>query len=302
MVDLAPVARRSLSDAVFEQLRDHILSGALGAGATLPGERALAASLGVNRSALREGLKRLEQARLVTVRHGGATQVLDFRATGGMELLGLLLFGPDGGLELGVARAIVELRSALAPDVARRAAERRSAAQLEALEARVASMRAAEGDVPRLQRDALSLWDTLVDASGNIAYRLAFNGMTAVYTQLLELLAPVLAAELRDVEAYAALVAAVAAARPELAERRARRLIQRGEASLGALLTQAEVLRPSGPAVGAAEPDPPERADPPERPAPRRKRARGLGTEPPSPPRPKRPERPTTGRTHRGSR
>lgn len=75
---LKPVRRQSLSDAVFDQLRDRIVSGAMRAGDPLPAERALCEALGVNRGAVREALKRLAQARLVAVQHGGASRVLDF--------------------------------------------------------------------------------------------------------------------------------------------------------------------------------------------------------------------------------
>ncbi len=50
---LKPVRRQSLSDAVFDQLRDRIVSGAMRAGDPLPAERALCEALGVNRGAVR---------------------------------------------------------------------------------------------------------------------------------------------------------------------------------------------------------------------------------------------------------
>lgn len=48
---LQPVARQSLPDAIFVQLRDRILSGALAPGEALPAERVLCEELGVNRGA-----------------------------------------------------------------------------------------------------------------------------------------------------------------------------------------------------------------------------------------------------------
>ena len=59
-----PIERKSLSRSVFEQLSEQILRGALSPGDNLPGERSLSDVLGVNRGAVREALKRLEQARL----------------------------------------------------------------------------------------------------------------------------------------------------------------------------------------------------------------------------------------------
>ena len=73
-----PVKKKSLATAVFEQLRDRILQGKLKPGENLPSERILVERLQVNRGAVREGLKRLEQAGLVSITQGGATSVLDF--------------------------------------------------------------------------------------------------------------------------------------------------------------------------------------------------------------------------------
>ena len=88
----------------------------------------LCEALGVNRGSVREALRRLQQSRLVSVRHGGTSQVLDYRASAGLDLLADLIVTPAGSFDTAVVRGIIEMRSALAPDIARRAAERRSTA------------------------------------------------------------------------------------------------------------------------------------------------------------------------------
>src|SRR5258706_14191104 len=115
MAALTPVRKQSLSDAVFEQLRGQILTGAMAPGSPLPAERVLCEALGVNRGSVREALRRLEQSRLVSVRHGGTSHVLDYRASAGLDLLAELIIAPGGGFDTRVVRAIVEMRSALAP-------------------------------------------------------------------------------------------------------------------------------------------------------------------------------------------
>ncbi|MBY0274311.1 GntR family transcriptional regulator, partial [Candidatus Binatia bacterium] len=174
---LKPVRRQSVSDAVFDQLREQIVSGTMRAGEPLPAERALCETLGVNRGAVREALKRLAQARLVAVQHGGASRVLDFRASAGLELLPDLLLTDAGGFDPVVVRSVVEMRSALAPDIARLAALRGGRRVADALDAVVARMDAAAGDLPALQTVAVQFWSTLVDATGNVAYRLAYNSL-----------------------------------------------------------------------------------------------------------------------------
>src|SRR5437660_4493428 len=122
MID--PITRVSVPDLVFASLCDAILSGRYEAGERLPTQRTLAADLNVNMSSVREALGRLEQLRLVEVRHGDATRVLDWRASGGLEALALL-----GSLEQEVIRPLFEARRLLLVEAARLAAARSSPEQ-----------------------------------------------------------------------------------------------------------------------------------------------------------------------------
>ncbi len=232
---LTPVERRSLSDAVYQQLRDAIVGGEMEVGDALPSERVLCETLNVNRGAVREALKRLAEARLVQIHHGGATRVLDFRQTGGLGLLPALLLGPGGDVRPRVARAIVEMRGALAPDIARLAALRGGDAIAGRLDAIVAAMEDAGDDVAARQRLALDFWDALVDGGANVAYRLAFNTLREAYTTFMDLLTELMADEFTDLEAYAGIAAAVRDGYPIAAEAVARRLIDRGGDRLAGL-------------------------------------------------------------------
>lgn len=227
---LEPVARSSLSDAVFDQLASQILRRRVEPGQPLPSERELSKVLGVNRGAIREGLKRLAQAGLIEQRHGGGTWVLDFRQTGGLDLLTRLLFFVDGSPDLEVARSIMEMREALAPDIARLCAERAPAALATQLEDIVAEMRAAAEpeDLDRLQVLSLELWELLVSGAGNIAYRLAFNTLRHTYEQIRDAMVIALAHELRAVPDCAALVSAVAARDAGRARAQAQAIVARG--------------------------------------------------------------------------
>lgn len=229
---LKPVRKQSLSDAVFDQLREQIVRGALTAGEALPAERALCEALDVNRGAVREALKRLAQARLVSVQHGGASRVLDYRSSAGLELLPDLLLDQAGGFDPIVVRSIVEMRSALAPDIARLAATRGGAALADALDAIVERMDDAHGDLPALQRIAMEFWSTLVDGTENVAYRLAYNSLRDAYGKCMDLLTGILADELGDRKSYRAIATAVRRGDARSAERLARTLTARGERRL----------------------------------------------------------------------
>lgn len=248
---LKPVRRRSLSDAVFDQLREQIVSGAMQAGAPLPAERALCETLGVNRGAVREALKRLAQARLVAVQHGGASRVLDYRSSAGLELLPDLLLTDGGGFDPLVVRSVIEMRSALAPDIARLAALRGGGAVADALDAIVARMNAAGGDLATLQALAMRFWSSLVDATENVAYRLAYNSLRETYEKCMDLLTGVLADELSDRGGYVAIASAVRSGDGAAAEHLARELTRRGERGL---LDALAALSPQGESPPVATP------------------------------------------------
>lgn len=237
---LTPIPRKSLSDAVFEQLRDQIVNGQMQPGSPLPAERILCEALGVNRSSVREGLRRLQQAGLVAVRHGGASQVLDYHGSAGLDLLESLLVTPSGNFDPDVIRSVLQMRSAIAPDVVRLAARRPGARLANRLAAIVEEMRAAAGDLAKLQGLALDFWEEIVGASDNVAYRLAYNSLRRTYDKCRELLQTVLADELSDIAAYAAIAAEIRCGNAAAAQTRARDLMQRGEEAIGAALKRLE--------------------------------------------------------------
>lgn len=244
---LAPVSRSSLSDAVFDQLARQILSHRVEPGAALPPERELAKALGVNRQAIREGLKRLAQAGLIEQRHGGGTTVLDYRRHAGLDLLTRLLITPAGEPDRHVARSIMEMRAALGPDIARLCALRADEALVASLRELVQQMHAAAQpeQLERLQLLSLELWDLLVQGADNIAYRLAFNTLRHTYEQVREALIIALADELRQVELCAALVDAIAAREPERARTHASAIVQRGSDGILAALELLDTLDPN---------------------------------------------------------
>ncbi|MDP9384424.1 MAG: winged helix-turn-helix domain-containing protein, partial [Actinomycetota bacterium] len=77
----------TVSSRIHADLRAEILSGRHAPGDALPSERRLAEEHGANRHAVREALKRLQEAGLVHISHGGATRVQDWRRHGGLGLL-----------------------------------------------------------------------------------------------------------------------------------------------------------------------------------------------------------------------
>src|SRR3954462_734358 len=108
-----------VSDRVHERLRRDILDGRLAPGDPVPSERVLAEELGVNRHAVREALKRLQQAGLVRISQGGATRVQDWRDAGGLDVLLDLV---EGDIPPELVRSVMEMRASIGLDAARRCA------------------------------------------------------------------------------------------------------------------------------------------------------------------------------------
>ena len=134
-------AARSSPTRSSSGLCEEILGGVYAPGEKLPTQRALAADLGVNMASIREAVKRLEQLRLVEVRHGDAMRVRDWRADGGLDVIAHLLFRA-GGLDRDTLASVLEARRLMLAEAAGLAAGRRSdeqAARLAELAERIAT-------------------------------------------------------------------------------------------------------------------------------------------------------------------
>ena len=231
-----PVDRQSLSESVFDQLRSQIVSRGLEAGDSLPSERILCELLGVNRGAVREGIKRLQQAGLVEVRQGGPTRILDFQSEAGMELLPALIVDGRGELKISIARGILQMRSSLAPDVARHAANRPNAKLAAALRGITDQMREPGLAIEELQQLAFTYWETLVQQGGQMTYKLAFNSLRKAYRPIMSMLTQAMADEFRDIDTLEALTTAIEQGDAANAEALARQHTDIGRNALNKLL------------------------------------------------------------------
>lgn len=140
---------------VAERLRELLADEDVGPGDRLPPERELATRLGVSRSSLREGLRRLSDLGIIESRQGSGTYVAP------IDLDDLL-----------------EVRLRLEPLAARLAAERRGAEDLLALEDALAEMRAAHDDPVGFGAADVRAHATIVEASGSLPTRVLFSAIS----------------------------------------------------------------------------------------------------------------------------
>ncbi|RAR59265.1 GntR family transcriptional regulator [Paraburkholderia unamae] len=128
----SPISTRRISEEINAQIRQQIASGALRPGSRLPTERELAEQFAVSRMAVREGMRTLESAGLITMkkgRHGGA-----FVSESSAKLVTQQI---RDMLELGRATLpmLMEARLMVMDVVVRLACERATAADFRAMEA-----------------------------------------------------------------------------------------------------------------------------------------------------------------------
>ena len=170
------------SDSVHSRLRADIIEGRLAAGDPLPSERALAEELGVNRHAVREALKRLQQAGLIRISQGGATRVLDWRQGGGLEVL-LDLMDAPGSPPPELIRSVLEMRETIGVDATVKFCERASEGERARAgafaEDAAAALDANGKHSPEALAAFIGMWQAIVDGSGNLAYRLGLNSLNA---------------------------------------------------------------------------------------------------------------------------
>jgi GntR family transcriptional regulator, transcriptional repressor for pyruvate dehydrogenase complex len=226
---VAQAIRRSLvSDQVFRILCEGILSGSYEPGEKLPTQRALAADLEVNMASVREAVKRLEQLRLVEVRHGDAMRVRDWRAHGGLDVVAHMLLGA-GGLDRSTVEGLLEARRLMLREAARLAAERRTgeqAARLEDLAKRLQD----PGDAA--QTLDWAFMSELVQASGNLVFVLIMNSIRELYFQQADLFSAVVGAPEKLAPDYELTAKAIAGKQATKAVDAIERLTKRQEMEL----------------------------------------------------------------------
>ena len=222
------LSRATASEQLFARLRDAILSGQYAPGEKLPSQRALAAEYDLNATTVREAIKRLEQLKLVEVRHGDAMRVADWRTASGLDVVAHVLFDA-GGAPRETLAALMEARRFLLGSAAGLAAERRSddqARELTAIAATAATDQTAD----------FAFFSTLVEAAGNVVFSLILNSVRAVYFEHAAFFAAMFAPDLAPLYARAADAvqrrdaAAAQAAVEELAAAHERALTERGRA------------------------------------------------------------------------
>ena len=127
---------KGLVDEVVAALGKQIRAGELAVGAKLPTETAIMGQFAVSRTVVREALSKLQAAGLVETRHGIGTFVITPPSNGNFQITQNDLSTVDDVI------AVLELRISLETETAGLAAQRRTDAHLQAMQAALAAFQA----------------------------------------------------------------------------------------------------------------------------------------------------------------
>jgi DNA-binding FadR family transcriptional regulator len=214
-LQLSPVSKKAISEAVAEQLRLVILRGDVEVGDRLPPERELAPSFGTNRNTLREAIRSLEAQGLVTVRQGDGVRVADFRRSGELSILPDLIqvSSPEDRRE--ILHDILLMRRKMAVEVARMAGASADDAAIRRLRDLISKQKAAKGDLLRTLTTDLELFETMVETSGSAGAQLMFHAMGRLSQTLLQRIPLLLFVHPDYLVDMPAVVEAIAARQPD---------------------------------------------------------------------------------------
>ncbi|MBF0450395.1 MAG: FadR family transcriptional regulator [Candidatus Magnetomorum sp.] len=186
-INFEPVEKVRASEQVAEMLLNYILKGGVNTGDKLPPERTLAAQFNVNRTTLREALKKLEQMKLIAIHQGQGAIVEDFR-NASIEILFYLLT-VDGKIDLTLLENILEARELFGTDVARLAARRANTNDIQQM-SRLMDKLVKATDSAQLQLLDFEFFRQLSLASKNMVYILLMNMLKTIHEKQLNLFLP----------------------------------------------------------------------------------------------------------------
>jgi len=158
-----PIQPERLYEQIVSQIEQRILAGELKAGDQLPSENELAKQFRVSRTAVREAIKALREKRLVEIRPGRGTFIINGMPDAMRHSFGLLMkFGSVNGFS-----NLVEVREILEPEIAALAATRITEEYIGAMQEAVQIMDTALDNVDVFAEADLDFHLALAEATQN---------------------------------------------------------------------------------------------------------------------------------------
>lgn len=209
------------AEAAENRLINAILDGTFPIHSSLPGERDLAAMLGVTRPTLREALQRLAREGWLEIRHGRPTRVRDYWQEGSLGVLSILAQNP-AHLPVNFVSQLLTVRLCMAPTYTRLAVELHPAEVAALLETCTLLE-----DTAQIYASAdWNLHHNLCTLSGNPVFTLILNGFQSMYQHMGLIYFQPAEARRHSDTFYRALLEAARSANGPAAEEISRRIMQ----------------------------------------------------------------------------
>ena len=162
-IPVKPIRKKSVPEAVIQEIRSLIDAGHLVPGSKLPGERELAQMMNVSRPSLREALKVLSLLGVIENRPGSGTFLATASDQWSIEPFSILFL-----LKKSTLFEIFDARKILEGGVAALAASNRTDEDLKAMEETLEKMRLNLGKPEKYTKLETEFHRTIIEAAGNL--------------------------------------------------------------------------------------------------------------------------------------
>ena len=173
-----PVTKKRLYEEIVIQLQTKILNGEFKVGEKLPPERNLATSFEVNRSTVREAIKKLELLGLVEIYHGDGIYVKNYLESGNLEVLKSII-KLDGNFNISTITDLLKIRILLTPEMVKIATKNINEDQLKKIEKVI---EITNDSFTSLEKD-LKIHQIIAEASQNIFYIFILNFFNEMFRE-----------------------------------------------------------------------------------------------------------------------
>ena len=161
-MEIRPVRRNSVSEQIFEQLKEKIVSGELQPGEKLPSEHELCRLYNVSRTTIRQALANLSSLELIETRFGEGSFVKQSNIGDVMSsLLKTIRLGKDSILE------VIEFRQIIEPSVAKLACKKATDSDVANLRSLYENMEQYRDNLPAFSRYDQDFHLAMAKISGN---------------------------------------------------------------------------------------------------------------------------------------
>ena len=161
-MEIRPVKRNSVSEQIFEQLKEKIVSGELEPGEKLPSEHELCRLYNVSRTTIRQALANLSSLGLIETRFGEGSFVKQSNIGDVMSsLLKTIRLGKESILD------VIEFRQIIEPPVAKLACQKASPSDVENLRRIYENMEEHRDNLPVFSRYDQEFHLAMAKISGN---------------------------------------------------------------------------------------------------------------------------------------